>query len=94
MASTVFKYELEGRETHLDLPLDAEVLHVGVQGVQAFLWILGDPVPPVRRSRKFIIITTGERFDPSGTKFLGTFIVPASALTSTFVGHVFEDHRG
>lgn len=77
----IFKY---AATEFIDLPEDAEILHVGVQNNQIYLWAAVDVDKPTVR-RQFKVVGTGWDYNPDGMKYLGT------AHVGPFVWHVFED---
>jgi hypothetical protein len=96
MAKRVLKYLLKlDEDTEIDLPDDARVVHVGVQGenVGPSLWILQsdkvrDPEADTRRRvRRYRFYGTGQ--DAEGLAYVGTCFYRAGQ----FVWHVFEVDR-
>ena len=82
MDSVIYKYEVK---PHFDvqLPADAQVLSVQVQGETAHMWVLLRPDAPMVQ-RTFLAIPTGKPFDASYTRYIGTFQV------DWMVFHLFE----
>lgn len=85
----VHKFPLPIEETFfVELPADAQVLSVGVQGGHAFLWALVDPEGRYL-SRLFHLLGTGH---PVGDRRLGRFVgtFQMDLPRGRFVGHLFE----
>ena len=90
MKTVIWKYELpEGKLSfELKLPLEAIILDVQYQlGIGGpVLWAA---VPVVKNSalesRYFQVVMTGEEFDSTNTKYIGTFQFPHG-----IVSHLFE----
>lgn len=88
-ARKIHKYYLRVEDrTLVVMPKGAEILHLGVQNNEPYIWALVDPVArPIERY--FRIVTTGgpvhERIGSS--KYIGTFMM----YDGEFVGHVFYD---
>lgn len=57
--STIWKYALEDKINHLDLPQSAQILDVQLQGDIPTLWALVDETAPTER-RVIVGIGTGE----------------------------------
>lgn len=85
----VFRYELHGDETVLELPEGASVLHVGAaRGRHVDLWALVDESRP-KQQRSFVVVGTGHVVPEAFTAFVGTafmHLAPGAPL----VFHVFE----
>jgi hypothetical protein len=94
MRRTIWKFDLDARDRQtVDMPTDAEILHVGAQdptGRSVQLWALVEPTePPIQvEDREFAIVGTGHAVPPDLTRegFLGSVITAGGAL----VWHVFE----
>lgn len=83
MANTIWKYPISFCTT-LDLPADARVLSVQIQGDSGLcLWALVDSDAP-KRARRFQVFPTGGQAPPHDWPYIGT--VQDGAL----VWHVFE----
>jgi hypothetical protein len=82
MEKVIWKYQVKPR-FDLDLPEDALVLSVQVQGEEAQMWVLLDPEAP-KVKRTFDAIPTGRRFDASHMHYIGTFQM------DWMVFHLFE----
>jgi hypothetical protein len=81
---TVWKFQLENHRSLLTMPRGAEILRVGHQNNDLFLWALVDPSePPVERL--FEIVPTGSPTEYRYTEFVGTVVMPIG-----YVWHVFE----
>lgn len=79
--------------TVIELPLHADIKHVGVQGETGLvmLWAEVHQDIVVNEPRTFKVFTTGETI-PDSWVHRGTFIVPnALGRNNDFVGHVYED---
>ena len=80
----VWKYKIEpGRITDISMPEHSNILHVGSQGHDAYIWVLVDAIsrPVVRR---FLCVATGVEFKEKAEYYHGTFFV------DSIVFHVFE----
>ena len=66
---------------YLSLPIDAEVLTVGMQGNQPCIWVKVIPNNALE-SRRFFVVGTGHLLPEAG--YVGTFQVPP------FVWHLFQ----
>lgn len=89
MTRTVWKYELPGSETTLDLPVDAKPIHVATQGAGTIcMWVEVDPSAPTRR-RRFYVVGTGHPIPPDVFPpiHVGSFLTDQAG---TFVFHVYE----
>jgi len=86
---SIWKYELDVRDSQtLLLPLDAEILSVGLQRGVICLWAKVDTEVEGREIHEFRIVGTGHPVPRSEeSKFLGTVIMDNVGL----VFHVFED---
>lgn len=85
----VFKYELPIQDYfELSLPKGAEILKVGVQYDQPYLWALVDPEARLSRLRRFRFAGTGHPIveDIDQLVFYGTLQMHGGAL----IFHVFE----
>ena len=86
----IFKYELTGDTTPIELPLLFEVLCVQVQFDKPQVWILVDDYyEPMKRIYNFHIIATGEEVPNDFTRknYIGTF----QQLEGALIWHVFID---
>ena len=75
-------------EQELELPANAHILCVQMQGPQPCLWALVDATLPTER-RKIVLAGTGNEDETLGRRlnYLGTF----QTNHGTYVWHVFED---
>jgi hypothetical protein len=78
----VFKYELQGKDVILKLPLGAEILNVQLQNDRPVLWALVDP-NNVEVGRSICIVGTGWDVEDN-MKYINTY------MEGYFVWHVFE----
>lgn len=95
---TVHKYPIvpngmpyEGPTVHVTMPAFAEVLHVGVQGDDAFLWALVDTHKPMQ-VHSFEVYGTGHEVicdPPFVLHHLGTIHLPTG-----LVFHIFSKDAG
>ncbi len=70
----------------LSLPKGAEILSVQVQNETPCFWVLADPLE-VQETRDFEILATGQPFDLTDQKFIGTFQLQGGSL----IFHLFEN---
>lgn len=85
----IFKYKLNPAETTLELPKGAQLLSVGVQQNEIFVWAMVNAHDRFsQENRYFRVYATGE-YITEGQKlsFLGTVHLCEGAV----VGHVFEE---
>jgi len=82
---TIWKYELRGALTELEMPFGARVIHAGYQdNALPTLWAEVDPsLPSV--TRRFWVTGTGHDV-PSGVHV-------GSAVCGAFVWHVYEEEQ-
>jgi hypothetical protein len=83
----IWKYELPHTETELELPFGAEVVHADDQRNRLCVWIMIDPLEEAMETRRFRVVTTGERF------FLNEVrgkIRTVLMRGGSYVAHVFE----
>ena len=78
----IWKYPVSPK-FDMELPEDAQVLSVQTQGEDAQMWVLLDPEAP-KVKRTFHAIATGEKFNATFSKYIGTFQV------DWMVFHLFE----
>lgn len=71
----------------VDLPQDAELLSVGVQGFDLVVWAKVDPGHPVG-GRRLIVVNTGQEISgfPVDAKFLGTVTTPGGVVWHVWDG--------
>lgn len=81
----VYKYPvpISSSRFSLLLPLGAEILHMGWQNEQLFLWARVDP-DAVKENREFIGIGTGQDLPYEAKKHIATY------TTGPFVVHIFD----
>lgn len=86
MNSTIWKYALGmHRDVSISMPVGANILSVGAQKNEMFLWALVNPTnKPVYRD--FVILGTGHTYEGDPGKFIGTIHLHNSQL----IFHVFE----
>lgn len=84
----VFKYEIPIADQPLvRLPLGAQILSVGQQSDQLFLWAMVDPAEMRTKHHAFRVAGTGHEIaDVDELKFLGTVQIDGGCT----VLHVFE----
>ena len=92
---TIWKYPLQYYETKIELPEGYEILSVGEQEGQVFMWVLVNPDPNARKTtHTFQIVGTGWELPESqwqGLRYIGTLQVPRGGLLKgNYVWHVFE----
>ena len=87
---TIHKYAISNGEV-IELPKDAEILHVGLQGDSLFLWAYVDPNAPPE-GRRFSIRATGEYMEDTPRKHIQTYMQRSQTyVQSPLVWHVFEE---
>lgn len=80
----IFKYPLPDSQVFsMDLPLGAKIIALKVQGDRPVLWAMVHPEEE-KETRGFLIVGTGEIFDSTMKKYIGTWI------DHPFVWHLFE----
>ena len=72
-------------DIEIEMPMDAEVLHVEVQGEMPCLWAQVDPSLP-RVKRQFHLYGTGHHMHNTPQQHVGSFQMHGGAL----VFHLFE----
>jgi hypothetical protein len=83
MTKQIWKYPLNGIINNIEMPMDAKILTIQTQNDQPQIWALINPMNDLE-TRKFTIVGTGNPFDDTDAKYIGTFQdVP-------FVWHLFE----
>ncbi len=98
LEKVIYKYTLplkDGREHSVRMPMGAQVIHVGVQGLNICLWAIVNPLPEEYVERQFFIMGTGDPFEynPNFTPHIWTvqMVDPDNSWGQTeFVWHVFE----
>jgi hypothetical protein len=83
MTKQIWKYTLSGIISNIEMPLDAEILTVQLQNGQPTIWALVNSKNELE-NRNFAIVGTGNPFDDTNHKYIGTF------QDSPFVWHLFE----
>lgn len=84
--------EVHGPGSTVTMPAGAEIVSVGTQGVEVFVWALVDPDAP-KVGRRLGFFATGSPL-PEGWVHVGTAHVPGPNPTlegSNYVWHVFEE---
>ena len=71
MAIWKFTLPVRAEPTMLAMPIGAQVLSVQTQQEEVRLWALVDPAED-REERRFLVVATGQSFDPRGKTYLGT----------------------
>lgn len=82
---TVRKYPITPGQFTIEMPRNAKILCIQVQGCSPQMWAKVDPNETVIESRNFEAISTGMEFMPTGD-YVGTFQLMGGSL----VFHVFE----
>lgn len=83
---TVWKFALALADYQaVNMPEGAEILHLGEQGDDLFLWARVDPERP-NKTRYFTVVGTGH-IAPKSSPFVGTVLTRGGS----FVWHVFEE---
>jgi hypothetical protein len=87
MQKEIWKYTLKTTDVQtVPLPINAKILHVGVQRERICLWAEVDPIEAAFTSHIFRIIGTGHPiFDTYQLKYLGTVMLQGGSL----VFHVY-----
>lgn len=81
---TIWKYPLKLTEVQqIELPQGSDPLTVQMQDHRPRVWAIVDPKEPIHTQLTFYIIGTGEPFDETNKKYLGTI------QQTEFVWHVF-----
>ena len=85
MTKTIWKFPLPygGEAIHIPMPLNAEIIHIDLQGLVPCLWAEIPDTGAEEETRMFAIFGTGFEI-PSSATHLGTFI------QGGFVWHVYE----
>lgn len=79
---TIWKFDIFG-DTPIIMPVGAQILGVGVQDDNPYLWALVDTLAG-REERRISVVGTGWEVPESGV-YLGTY------FTERFVWHIFEE---
>jgi hypothetical protein len=83
MTTQIWKYPLNGMMSDIQMPMEAKVLTVQIQNGQPTIWAQVNPQNE-SETRHFTIVGTGNPFDDTNHKYIGTF------QDSPFVWHLFE----
>lgn len=81
---TIWKFSLESPEQEVEMPPDAVILAVQMQGFTPCLWALVDPNTTERRRRTFVCRGTGHPIHGEQGTYHGT------VQMRELVWHVFE----
>lgn len=84
MIKEIWKYSLDGIVSEIEMPMEAKVLTVQLQNGKPHIWTLVNSENDME-IRKFTIVGTGNPFDVSNMKYIGTF------QDTPFVWHLFEN---
>lgn len=92
MTRAVYKYSVQPTASaqdpiQMNLPLGAEVLSVGQQGDEVFIWAAVDPMYPTE-SHTFYLIPTGGNI-PNGKAL--TFVGTVHLYAGRIVAHLFKE---
>lgn len=80
----IWKFQLDNKkETEVEAPEVILPLTAQVQGSTVCVWAIVDPAKP-KIKKKFMIIATGEPFNPTGKHHIG------SVQRNGFVWHIFS----
>lgn len=89
----VYKYLLpleDGLKHAIKMPVNARILHVGIQGTDVCIWALVWPLI-TQEERYFQIVGTGRPFDATGMVHIGSVQHrPDYEGSHEFVWHIFE----
>ncbi len=84
MTRTIWKFPFEIRDrVTINMPRDAQILHVGLQDGTPTLWALVDPDSSAT-DRIFYVFGTGHQIAHVALEHVGTLLMPP------FVWHIFE----
>ncbi len=86
-ARTIWKYPLEIGEDFIQVPDGGQFLTIQIQGKDICAWFLVDPNARNLVPRKFILVGTGQPFDPFDMQY------QATVQDGAYVWHVFEVKR-
>lgn len=89
MSAVIRKYPMPVQDrTTVVLPRNADILHIGAQGLELFVWALVDPLAALTVEHEYLIFGTGNEV-PNGGEGLGHLatILVANGL----VWHVFQE---
>lgn len=82
---TIYKYKIDDRVKHFEMPDDAIILCVQIQHDYPCIWALIDPSKPMVQ-RTFTTVGTGWTIDDDQLHYIGTYLTEGNV----FVWHVFE----
>ena len=89
MQRSIWKYEFKVTDSFsIDMPKDAEVLCVQVQGNRPVMWAVVDPKEPTE-PRKFRVHGTGHPILTDKINYIGTIQEAGGSL----IWHVFESEE-
>jgi hypothetical protein len=83
----IWKYELPHLETELEVPLGAQVVHIGDQHNKLCAWLMVDPLESAMETKRFKVVTTGLNFPLNE---VGGLIRTVIMRGGTYVAHVYE----
>ncbi len=66
-----FPVPVRAEPTMVAMPIGARILSVQTQREEICIWALVDPDED-REERRFLVVATGQTFDPTGMDYLGT----------------------
>lgn len=81
-------YKYLANEDH-DIEFRGEILYVGRQNGQIFIWAFHDDEAPVDKRRIYVVPTGGRLADWMGDPDLAPYIGTVQDSTSPFVWHLF-----
>lgn len=85
MSKTIWKFEVDSPNVHLEMPVGAEILCVQMQRDKPCLWAEVEPFNPIEK-RSFMIVGTGHEIEFTNGKYIGTFQMHGGGL----VFHLYE----
>ena len=89
--AVVYKYQLlleDGDRHVVPMPVEAEIIHVGIQGSTICMWAIVNPLAE-KEDRYFQIVGTGIQFEQAFTTRYH-----ATVQMGAFVWHIFEQVGG
>jgi hypothetical protein len=87
---TIWKYELDWPTATVYMPKGAQILRVGVQNGNIFVWAMHDAEVEETEPRAFMTVGTGWEFDAKPTAvYLGSVSIPETTI-GELVFHIFE----
>lgn len=82
----IYKYRIPVKDhAKVELPVGAEILHVGEQGGHLTVWAVVDPLVTDTEPRHFRVVGTGHDFD------WDTWVYQGTVQIGPFVWHLFEE---